>query len=152
MSAIYFPVFSGEAECHKCELADCPCRGKYQRNRRDFTYTSGRCPKLPGVRGFADESQLGNQRKAYPLIHAVMDGCDGVALSISLPEGKKTLRVYETKNGYFYFKTRDEQGDAIKRVVFIGGNNKSRQEIIEYLKRRSADYCIFDCEISDLVV
>lgn len=41
----YFPHLYGEVDCGKCEIAsECCCRGRYQRNRRDFSHTSGRCP------------------------------------------------------------------------------------------------------------
>lgn len=41
----YFPPLYGGVECGECEMASiCHSRYKYQRDRRDFTYTSGRCP------------------------------------------------------------------------------------------------------------
>lgn len=147
---MYFPAFNGEADCCQCELEDCHSRGKHQRNKRDFEYSSGRCPKLPGLRGFAHPSQRENQREAYPLIHAEGNG-EEVFLSISIPGMKKPLRVYETKSGYFYFKAKDEQGDPIKRVVWVGCN-KTRSDIVDFMEWRKCDYCIFDCEISDSTV
>lgn len=147
---MYFPDFHGEAECHKCELADCQSREKHQRNKRDFECTSGRCPKLPDVCGFVHPSQRENQRKAYPLIHAESNG-EEVFLTVSRPGSKRLLRVYETKSGYTYFKTKDEDGCAIKRVVFVEGN-RTHKDVLDFMEWRKADYCIFACEISECTV
>ena len=157
----YFPAFNGEADCGKCELVDwsdgltygksnCHSYGKSQRNKRDFEYTSGRCPKIPDRRGFVHESQRENQREAYPLVHAESNGED-IFLRLSLPGKKRMLRVYETRSGFFYFNTRDESGGKIKRILFIGCNN-SRSDIMGFLEWCKTDYCIFDCEISDSTV
>ena len=44
----YFPPLYGGVECGECDMAAvCHSCGKYQRDRRDFTYTSGRCPGPP---------------------------------------------------------------------------------------------------------
>lgn len=40
--------------CGKCEREECFNRGKFQRDRRDFTVTSGRCPRLPDTQGEYD--------------------------------------------------------------------------------------------------
>jgi hypothetical protein len=148
-ATIYFPPFHGEAECHKCELEDCSSRGRYQRNKRDFTYEDGRCPKLPDQRGFAHSSQRDNQRAAYPLIYAEC-GYDKVFLHISIPGSKKTLTVYETKSGYLYFNTKNEYG-KIRRLIFIDGN-RNHESIYEFMDTRNFDYCIFSCEITDFTV
>ena len=161
MSEVYFPAFNGEADCNRCELvdwsdgrtygkADCPSYGKSQRNRRDFTYTSGRCPKLPDQRGLVHESQRANQRKAYPLIHAERT-VGGVLLRISLPAKNNSLCVYKTRSGFFYFNSRDKDGYKIKRLIFIGGN-KDYKDIVNFMESRKADYCVFDCEITDCTV
>ena len=47
----YFPEEWERPDCGKCGRKDCWSRGKFQRNRRDFTYTSGRCPRLPDNHG-----------------------------------------------------------------------------------------------------
>jgi hypothetical protein len=159
----YFPAFHETwIDCNRCELVDwsegltygkskCGSYGAHQRNRRDFTYTSRRCPKLPDMRGFVHESQRENQRNAYPIIHAESNG-EEVFLNLSIPGQKKLRRVYETRSGYFYFKTKDEEhGYVIKRVIWIGCN-MSRQNIKEYMERFHADYCLFNCVISDVTV
>ena len=147
---MYFPLFHGEAECHKCEMEDCVCRGKHQRNKREFEVTSGRCPKIPDLRGFVHTSQRENQRNAYPLIHAESNG-EEVFLSISIPGKKKMLRVYETKSGYTFFKTKDESGNAIKRLISVDGNMTHR-EILDFMEWRKAYYCHFVCEITEYCV
>lgn len=32
----YFPPLHGAVDCEKCEVRDCWCRGKFQRNRRNM--------------------------------------------------------------------------------------------------------------------
>lgn len=146
---MYFPEFNGEAECHKCELETCHSRGKFQRNKRDFKYTSGRCPKLPDMKGFVHTSQRANQLKAYPLIHAESND-ENVFLSLSIPGNKKLLKVYSAKGGNFYFRAKDEDGNPIKRIIFIG-YHKSHKDIMEFMQWRNADYCIFPCEITEFL-
>ena len=150
--AVYFPAFHGEAECHKCEREDCHSRGAHQRNRRDFTVTSRRCPKIPDRRGFVDESQRENQRKAYPLVHAESDG-DSVVLTLSLPEEKpKLLRVSMTKSGYFWVRAKDADLGKIKRVIQVAGCNMSLRDIKEFMRDHHCDYCIFDVFVTDNIL
>lgn len=69
---MYFPKFTEEnVECGKCEKANCHSREKYQRNKRHFSYQSGRCPRLPDTKGFVIEEEKENQKRAYSnYIHA----------------------------------------------------------------------------------
>lgn len=48
------PPASGKPDCGKCERKECRNRDKYQRDRKDFSVTSGRCPRLPDVQGQYD--------------------------------------------------------------------------------------------------
>ena len=67
----YFPPLYGNVECEKCEIkTTCWCCGKYQRNRRDFTHTSGRCPRLPDRRGFVEKSERELYAATFLLVHA----------------------------------------------------------------------------------
>lgn len=148
---MYFPSFyENEINCYKCELTDCWCRGKSQRNRRDFTHTSGRCPKVPDRRGFVEPEQRLNQRNAYPLIYAeIGEGC--VHLSLSIPGDKRLKTVYRTKSGYWYYKTKDGDGDKIKQCINIVGYD-SLDEIKKFASSVYADYIILPCEIADFIV
>lgn len=47
----YFPEVFERPDCTICERADCHSRYKFQRNRRDFSYLSGRCPRYPDLQG-----------------------------------------------------------------------------------------------------
>ena len=53
----YFPPLHGAVDCEKCEVRDCWCRGKFQRNRRNMPHTSGRCPRLPDLCGFVEKEE-----------------------------------------------------------------------------------------------
>lgn len=66
----YFPPLKGPVDCAQCEAADCWCRNMHQRSRRDFTHTSGRCPRLPDLRGFVERDQREAYAAAFMLIHA----------------------------------------------------------------------------------
>ena len=57
----YFPPLNGPVDCTQCEAENCRCHGRHQRNRRDLSYTSGRCPRLPDLQG------LWSQRRAVPM-------------------------------------------------------------------------------------
>ena len=136
--------------CWECEKSDCHSRGKFQRNKRDFTVTSGRCPRLPNMLGFVDNNERENQRNSYPLVYAESNG-EYVALNISVPGEKRLRKKYQTGSGYWYYKTKDGLGNKIRRVIHIGAYNEF-EDILAYMERVHSDYCIFPCEISDLTV
>lgn len=47
----YFPEPYGVPDCTVCEREDCHSRQKFQRDKRHFSYLSGRCPRLPDTCG-----------------------------------------------------------------------------------------------------
>lgn len=148
---MYFPAFyETNIACCECEKKDCHSRGKFQRDKRDFTVTSGRCPRLPDMRGFVDNNERINQRNAYPLVYAEGSG-DHVSLHLSTPGDKRLRKVYQTRSGYWYYKTKDECGNKIRRVIHIG-IYRTFEAILAYMERVHSDYCIFPCETSDLTV
>ena len=105
----YFPPIKGPVDCAQCEAADCWCRDKFQRSRRDFTHTSGRCPRLPDLRGFVERDEREAYAAAFMLIHAEL-GAGGLQLTLTIPGKKRYRKVYLTKSGYWYFNTRSEEG------------------------------------------
>lgn len=105
----YFPPLSGKVDCSQCEAEDCRSRDKHQRNRRDFTHTSGRCPRLPDLRGFVERDEREVYAAAFMLIHAEL-GAGGLQLTLTIPGQKRYRKVYLTKSGYWYFNTRSAEG------------------------------------------
>ena len=79
----YFPPLKGPVDCAQCEAADCWCRNMHQRSRRDFTHTSGRCPRLPDLRGFVERDQREAYAAAFMLIHAEL-GAGGLQLTLNI--------------------------------------------------------------------
>lgn len=149
-STLYFPPLYGNVECQKCDKNHCDSRGKYQRNRRDFEVTSGRCPRLPDKRGFVDKAERELFAQSFPLIHAEL-GCDSIHLTLRIPGEKRSKTVYITESGYWFFKTKDDSGNPIKRVVIIE-TYQSKESIISHMENLSADYCLFPCTITEYTV
>ena len=74
----YFPPLYGMPECMKCERKrTCFSCGKAQRNLREFTYTSGRCPRLPDKRGFVEKDEQKRYQSVFPLVYVdcIGGGC-----------------------------------------------------------------------------
>lgn len=148
----YFPPLFGEVDCYQCEMrADCRCFDKYQRNRRDFTHTSGRCPRLPDKRGFVAEKEMKLYAATFPLIHAERGAGGSLDLTLTLAGEKRNRKVYRTKCGYWYYRTKSPDGFPAKQMLVIyEGDDKER--ILNHMERVHADYCIFRCEIRDCYV
>ncbi len=147
----YFPHLYGEVDCGKCEIAsECCYRGRYQRNRRDFSHTSGRCPRLPDRRGFVDKSQRDLYAKTFPLVHAER-GEDSLFLTLTIPGVKRPRRVYQTRGGSWYFRDKDEFGDSIRRAVNFECYRK-KEAILNFMELYDFDYCLFRATIEDYFV
>jgi hypothetical protein len=148
---IYFPPLYGDVECYKCEKEGCHSRGKEQRKRRDFTTTSGRCPRLADKRGFVDREERELYSAIFPLVHAEL-GVDEVTLSLQFPNEKKLRKVYNTgESQFWYYKTKDADGDPIRRLIWIDVYH-TKESIIDAMKWASSDYCLFRCIVTDDVV
>ena len=146
----YFPPLNGTVDCSQCEAVDCWCRGKFQRNRRDFTHTSGRCPRLPDQRGFVEKAERTAYAAAFMLIHAEI-GVGGLHLTLTIPGQKRSRKVYRTKSGYWYIRLRDADGGHFKQVLNISGYY-SEEDITRHMEAQHADYCIFRCELTEYTV
>ena len=146
----YFPPIKGPVDCAQCEALDCWCRDKFQRSRRDFTHTSGRCPRLPDQRGFVEREEREAYAAAFPLVHAEI-GLGGLQLSLSIPGQKRYRKVYRTKSGYWYFNSRNEEGDPIKEALDLRSFN-STTEIMQYMELQHTDYIVIRCELAGFMI
>lgn len=147
----YFPPLHGKIECGRCDIAyACPSCGKYQRDRRDFTFTSGRCPRLPDTRGFVDKSQQDLYEKVLPLVHA--QSCvGGLTLFLTLPGERHRRRVYQAKNGSWYFREKGEGRTYSKhRIRFQCLEN--REAVLREMALLHTDYCLFQAVVEDCCV
>lgn len=143
--APYFPPLYGNVACEECDKAStCWCRSKYQRSFRDFTHSSGRCPRLPDRRGFVEPEERALYEETFPLIHAEL-GCESLHLSLTVPGRKGSRKIYRTKNGNWYVKERVD-GHMRKRAVTIS-EGSSEEEIAAYMEHVGADYCLFRCVV-----
>ena len=148
----YFPPLYGDVDCGMCDIAaECWCCGEYQRNRRDFSHSSGRCPRLPDKKGFVEKEYRKLYAESFPLAHAERGGDDTLYLTLTTPHEKRPKKVYMTKSGYWYFRERGE-GGAYSRRRLDFNMFQSKQEVLTYMERFHADYCIFQAVIEDFCV
>lgn len=146
----YFPPIYGTVDCSKCEATDCSCRGKYQRSRRDFTHTSGRCPRLPDRRGLVEKNIRKLYEEAFPLVHAQL--ClGGLQLSLTMPGQKRSKKIYRTRSGHWYFRSKDADGYPVKQALYFEGF-QSTEEICAHMEQVNSNYCVFRCELPGYTV
>lgn len=146
----YFPPLNGRVECGECELyGRCLNSRRYQRNRRDFTVTSGRCPRLPDNRGLMDPEQQKIYSAAFPAVFASRSG-SYLALSVRNPEDGRIRKVSHSRSGHWYFRER-VAGEAVKRVLEIHGAY-SRKDILAQMDAARRDTFTFRCTITDYFV
>ena len=145
--APYFPPTYERPDCPWCEKKKgCPNYGKYQRDRRDFTVTSGRCPRLPDRRGFVDQDEQELYAHTFPFIHAERGGTS-VSLHLSLPDEKRLKKVYRTYGAWWFRDGKDEDGYTIRRCLTMERSFHNEQEIFEYMEDRDWDYILIRCDI-----
>lgn len=148
--APYFPPPYGPVECDKCELrGTCRSCGKYQRSRRDFTVTSGRCPRLPDGRGLMAPEQQALYASLFPLVHAEREE-DRLTLKLQLPGGKRPKNVYRARSGAWYFRDTYE-GRPVKRALTIPGA-ENKESILYVMAAEHTGCCVFRCRIEDYCV
>lgn len=149
---MYFPKFNERnIECSKCEKGNCYSREKYQRNTRHFSYQSGRCPRLPDIRGFVIEEERENQRKAYPFVE-VMVSEEAIKIMLNIPEAKKKRRVYYRKSCHtWYYTLKDDNGNKMRVAIYIEGCS-SWNDIREYSEYIHASHFILNCRICNYEV
>lgn len=92
MNAQYWPSPYTRPECRFCDYRTCINRGKFQRDRRDFSVTSGRCPRLPDKRGFVDERWRKDYEQTFPLLHCERDTSGELRLTVTIP-GSPKLKI-----------------------------------------------------------
>ena len=145
----YFPPLYGKPDCAYCEKKECWSRVKYQRDRQDFTYTSGRCPRLPDLRGFVDEAEQELYQQTFPLIHAKREG-GNLTMSLSIPGVKRLKNVYRSQTfKCWWFRDGKFEDGYPKRHILSIDNCYSKKDVLDYLERRNTNYCIFRCVIKD---
>lgn len=146
----YFLPLYGGVDCGKCEVQNCWCRGKYQRNRRDMTHTSGRCPRLPDLKGFVEKEERELYKSTFMLVHAEC-GAGGLHLTLTIPGHKRTRKVYQTKSGYWYCNLTNEEGHSERQVLNLEGY-QSKDDILQHMKSLRTDYIILRCSMEGFTV
>lgn len=146
----YFPPLAGAVACRECDRADCMSRDRFQRNRRDFTVTSGRCPRLPDLRGYVDREDRALYEATFPLVHAKRE--DGhLSLTLTAPGMKRARKVYFVR-GYWYIRDKDPDGAPARRAVTIDGFIDAPAQVMVYMDGERTDRCIFRCTVEDFFV
>lgn len=147
----YFPPLYGKIECGRCDIAsNCPSRGKHQRNRRDVSFTSGRCPRLPDKKGFVEKSQLELYEETFPLVHA--QSCvGGLTLYLVLPGERRRQKVYRSKSGFWYYREKGEGRSYTKRCITLQ-RLQSREQILREMALLRTNYCVFQAAVEDYCV
>ena len=146
----YFPPLHGAVDCEKCEVRDCWCRGKSQRNRRNMPHTSGRCPRLPDLCGFVEKEERELYKATFMLVHAEY-GVGGLHLTLTIPGHKRNRKVYQTKSGYWYCNLTSEKGCPERQVLNLEGY-QSKEDILRHMKSLRTDYCILRCSMEGFTV
>ena len=143
---MYFPKFTEEnVECGKCEKANCHSREKYQRNKRHFSYQSGRCPRLPDTKGFVIEEEKENQKRAYPFVEIKVSE-EAVKIMINIPNDKKRRVYYRKSLCAWYYVIKDKNGNRMKKAIRIDGCT-SWNDVRAYSNYIHASHFMLPCEI-----
>lgn len=146
----YFPPLKGMPECVKCERKrTCFSREKYQRDFRGFSYTSGRCPRLPDWRGFVEHDERNRYAATFPLVHVTRIEHNTLSLKLFLPnQGRGRVVNYHRKFNHWWVRLT-ENGEQRRRFLKIEGDKRNLQDILNYMERHNTNFCIFRCEIED---
>lgn len=143
---MYFPDIGSQPDCRYCDKGSCPNREKFQRGRRDFSVTSGRCPRLPDDRGFVDPDESCDYANTFDLVNAERSG-EKIIVRLSRPFGLN--RTVYRLHGYWWFRDRID-GQPVRRVVhFAARDVDDLREQMDYMRTnkmvfraRVEDYCI----------
>lgn len=149
--APYFPMPGGEVKCWECDRKGCMSRDRFQRNRQDFTVTSGRCPRLPDYRGYVDGEDRALYEATFPLVHAERDDASKLTITLTTPDRRSPRRVYFVK-GYWYIRDKDPDGQPARRVVTIAGYIESPRQILSRMDGERTNRCIFRCTVEDYFI
>ena len=144
----YFPPLYGAVECGECKREDCPNRGKFQRNRRDFTWTSGRCPRLPDMRGHVAEDERFLYERTFPLVLAEPGDSNGPHLSLKLPDGRRRILYYNKTYKRYWFRDSDDDGEPVKRIV-TPERSDTPEELLDLLTRRGWTSLLMRCQVNE---
>ena len=154
MEKVYFPPFhGGDIDCSRCEKADCHSRDKHQRNRKDFTYESCRCPRLPDRSGFAYKSEFQNQRDAYAFVTFEVHGLDCDSSDFLYAELHTSSKVPPIelkwcKNGWYY-PSKDKFGQKGKQLVLLQGVGDDWRDILKEMDLYGYEKILVPCEVDE---
>lgn len=144
----YFPPLYGMPECMKCERKrTCFSCGKAQRNLREFTYTSGRCPRLPDKRGFVEKDEQKRYQSVFPLVYVDCISGGDLNLTMFFPGSNRSRKVYYSDVFKRWWIRVTEDGEPVKRFLRIENFMKTRQDIVNYMECRQSKRCVFRCDI-----
>lgn len=149
--APYFPTPGGEVKCWECDRQGCMARDRFQRNRQDFTVTSGRCPRLPDYRGFVDSEDRELYEATFPLVHAEREDTGKLTLTLTAPGMKRPQRLHPVK-GYWYIRGKDPDGQPARRVVTIAGYIESPRQILNIMDAERTNRLVFRCTVEDYFI
>lgn len=146
----YFPPLHGTVDCGRCEAQNCWCRDLYQRNRRDMSHSSGRCPRLPDLCGFVEKAERKYYKDTFMLVHAEL-GVGGLSLTVTMPGQKRMRKVYQTKSGYWYCNMTNQDSRSERQALYLEGY-QSKEDIILQMKSLRTDYYILRCQMAGYTV
>lgn len=151
----YFPTPGGEVKCRECDRQGCMARDRFQRNRQDFTVTSGRCPRLPNYRGFVDSEDRELYEATFPLVHAEREDTGKLTLTLTAPGMKRPKRVYPVK-GYWYIREpmagNEEYHHQPRRVITLEGHIETPQQIMNIMDAERTNRLVFRCTVEDYFI
>ena len=121
----------------------------FQRNFRDFSYTSGRCPRLPDKSGLVETDERTQYNSLFPLVHAEQGEDNDLRLTLYLPNQARGKRVYYSNTWKRWWVRIRANGWTQRRFLKIENFMQNSQSILDYMAFRNSDHCIFRCEIED---
>lgn len=88
--------------------------------------------------------------ETFMLIHAELSE-GNLELTVTIPGLKRCRKVYQTKSGYWYFRTKSQEGYPVKQALYIGGFY-TVEGITQYMEELHTDYCILRCDLAGFTV
>lgn len=86
--------------------------------------------------------------KTFPLVHAERGAEDTLSLTLMIPGEKRSKKVFRSKSGRWYFWERSE-GSAYNRRCIHFNCFDTDSDVLAYMDRCHADYCLFQAVMMD---